>query len=77
MGAESPAHLEAVEARHEKVEHDRVDAFGRQHVERFGALTRETHFVAFQREGAAHRPANGWLVVHHENSHFSQFHRQS
>jgi hypothetical protein len=51
--------------------------FGREHVERLGPFTRESHFVAFQREGAAHRPANGRFVVHHQNSHFSQFHRQS
>ncbi len=72
VGAEPPAHLEAVDARHQKVEHDGVDVLGRQHVERFGSLAREPHFVAFQREGAAHRPANGRLVVHHEDSHFGQ-----
>jgi hypothetical protein len=76
-GAQAPAHLEAVDPGHQEIEHNRVDALGRQHVERFGALASKADLVALQRECTAYGAANGRFVVHHEDSHFSQFRRHS
>ena len=68
-GTQALAHLEPVEARHEHVEHDRVDALLGEQLERLYPFRRDRHVVALERQRAAERLADGGLVVDHEHAH--------
>ena len=64
-----PAQLEAVHARHQHVEHDRVRRARVERVERLVPVGRQQHVVAVEAQGALDRLAHGGLVVDHEDAH--------
>ena len=68
-GAQPAADLEAVDARHHDVEHDRVDGALGERVERLLAVLGEVHVVAFERQRALQRGAHARFVVDHEDLH--------
>ena len=70
-GAQPPADLEAVDARHHDVEHDRVDDALGERVERLLAVLGELHVVALERERALQRGAHARLVVDHQDLHLT------
>ena len=63
-----PADLEAVEPRHQHVEHDRVDGLAGDRVERLLAVAGERDVVGVEPQGTLERPPHGGLVVDHEDA---------
>ena len=70
---EPPADLEAVDVRHQHVEHDEIGlvAVALQPLERLGAVGGELDLVALEPERAAERLAHRRVVVDDEDSHAS------
>ena len=75
--ADPAADLEAVDARHQHVEDDRVRGIIAQAVQRLGAVGRQLDGISLERERAAQRLTDGRLVVDNENLHHAHCCRPS
>ena len=67
--AHAPAHLEAVEVRHQHVEQDGVGGRGGLPPDRLAAVGRELHLEAAQPQDPLHRLPDGGLVVDDQDAH--------
>ena len=67
--AQHPADLEAVELRHQHVEHDRVRVLPRCRRQRLLAVAGQRNLIALQINRALERAAQLRLVVHDQDSH--------
>ena len=67
--AQSAAGLEATDARHHHVEHQRVGPLGAQPIERLTTVGSHVDVVAVEGQRAAQRLAHGPVVVDHEDAH--------
>jgi hypothetical protein len=67
--AHPPAHLQAVEPRHQHVEHDRVERVERQRANRLASVGCHLDLEAVEVEHERERLSNGGVVVDHQQTH--------
>jgi hypothetical protein len=76
-GAQAAADLEAVDARHQHVEHERVGRPQRQRVEGLRAVGRQLGLVALQAQRAVDGLTHRGLVVDDQDAHGADADRRS
>ena len=69
LGAQAAADLEAVHARHEHVDHDRVRGVSVDPLQRIHAVDGEAHLVPAQPQRRAERLPHREIVVHDQHAH--------